>query len=82
MGRSKIELVLNNFVSRQIHSILTIFSKYSLEHTSPDMETIDILLAIDERGSIPSRKCNFDFFRSKTAHRQDWIEFVDECETR
>lgn len=46
------------------------------------METKDILLAIDERGSIPSRKCNFDFFRSKTAHRQDWIEFIDECESK
>lgn len=46
------------------------------------METKDILLAIDERGSIPSRKCNFDFFRSKTAHRQDWTEFIDECESK
>ena len=46
------------------------------------METIEILKAIDERCSVPSRKCNFDFFRSKTDHRQDWIEFINECESK
>lgn len=45
------------------------------------MNTNEILRAIHPDGKIPSRHCNYDFFRTKIS-KPEWIEFLESCVER